>query len=68
MDGLSRPIASSTLMREECDGVAIEMNKRLRRRDRDWRIHNYYLPYHLVLGHVANLVSVSHSRCWRAVV
>ena len=52
-----RPVASSTLIREECDGVDVQLNANMKHRDREWRISNYYFPYHLVLGHVGDIVN-----------
>ena len=60
---VNRPLASSTLMRQECEvGEVVELNAfgsvEEARKEREYRIQEYYLPYHIALGEAADMAGI----------
>ena len=51
----NRPLGSDSLFRNNADGGPVELNMHMTQNDVDHRLMNYWLPFHVALGRVANI-------------
>jgi predicted N-formylglutamate amidohydrolase len=56
---VNRPVGSDTLARKECDGVPVPMNQNVDLQEREKRIREIWLPYHLSVSDLANKIKAT---------